>query len=261
MNGGTDAGSLGIDPPRMECHWRMKCSHGRKNFTHYQGTVRSIIMAEADLSPGMNGKSATRADLAKFMVCVRKMSVRKVSVKALLAWHSWVSWDVGWDIPYWSILPVWDSQGGCWDGGDIHSLSCNWAARQVVHICHHCAWASVIDEVGTRYEPYVNLLAGLHVVGNVTRVNKIQFPTEVCVDWCNEVCCISLCANAAYGISIYHQWIKIVDWIHQQAWLTSQASPAEAWKLATRLRAPGNPAVIGLLCSTTQPPQLTASNG
>ena len=41
-------------------------------------------MAEADLSPGMNGKSTTRADLNKLMVFIRKMSVLNVSVKALL---------------------------------------------------------------------------------------------------------------------------------------------------------------------------------
>ena len=63
----------------------------------------------------------------------------KSIVKALLAWHSWVSWDVGWDKPYWSILPVWDSQCGLLGWGDSHSLSRNWAARQFVHIGHHCA--------------------------------------------------------------------------------------------------------------------------
>ena len=40
-------------------------------------------MAEADLSPGMNGKSTTRANLTKLMVFIRKMSVLKASVKAL----------------------------------------------------------------------------------------------------------------------------------------------------------------------------------
>ena len=89
MNGGTDAGSVGILLERNELFSLPLAnetygSHGRKNFTHYQGTVRSIIMAEADLSPGMNGKSANPSRFGQVMVFIRKMSVRKASVKALL---------------------------------------------------------------------------------------------------------------------------------------------------------------------------------
>ena len=121
-------------------------------------------MVEADLSPGMTGKLATRADLTKFMVFIRNMSVMKASVKALLGltqlgqlrcglgytllehtssmrqpvWAVGVGGGVGVGVCVEGVGGGGVGGGGGWGGGwgvgggdsHSHSLSRNWAARQ-----------------------------------------------------------------------------------------------------------------------------------
>ena len=83
-------------------------------------------MAEADLSPGRNGKSTTRAELTKLMVFIRKMSMLKASVKALRGLTQLGQLRSG--LGY-TLL-------GC--GGIAIPLTVAGLQGKVVHIGHHC---------------------------------------------------------------------------------------------------------------------------
>ena len=127
----------------------MKCSHGRENFTHYQGTVRSIIWRRLAFESRYEWKINNPSRLTKWMVFIRKMSVLKASVKALRGLTQLGQLRSG--LGYTLLEHHFQNEAasgavGMW--GDSHCLNRNWATRQSCtywpSLCES-AWAAVLE--------------------------------------------------------------------------------------------------------------------